>query len=144
MVNNSDSFSSQVTFQLICDIKPEDSIWLLGNINELHNWNDKNPINLKYNNELQLWKSETLDLPRNIPIEYKFIKVLNQKKVVWEEFPEMNNRSLFITNEKSLEITSIFGNRNNQIRDMQTNNEKLKEDDASMSLKFTLVIISNN
>ena len=86
-----------------------DDVGVVGNLNELNNWNINNPVNLKYSETEKNFKSDTLFLSNNINFEYKYVFFTNNEHK-WEELPYNQNRKMEITNEPFLIIEDIQDN----------------------------------
>jgi len=129
----------KVVFKIYCTTEYGECLYLLGNIEELSHWNKAKAIKLHtkdYTHVSPLWESDTLLLPINACIEYKFFKKTREDNLVWEELPNGLNHSLKIDFEDPAEITHFFGTTNMQIE----LKELFNEDPSPRSRKFTLVM----
>jgi len=105
----------EVTFKVMCETSHGTSVWISGDTPRLGNWNINNAIRLQANNyayEYPIWESESLSLPRAIPIEYKFFK-RDKEKIEWEQLKD--NHTITLDYEDQIEITSSFGSIQQQI-----------------------------
>ena len=87
-----------------------DDVGLVGNLTELNNWNNNNPVNLEYSEEENLFKSGELQLSNNINFEYKYVFFTNNEHK-WEELPFNMNRKVEIKNEKHLILLDTQGDQ---------------------------------
>ncbi len=50
-----------------------DDVGVVGNLNELNNWNINNPVSLPYSEKDELFISDKIQLSHNIQVEYKYV-----------------------------------------------------------------------
>jgi hypothetical protein len=100
-MDNKSKIKTSIKFEINCEsTKWGENLFLLGNINQLGNWNYKNAIKMSTNSKIfPLWSSNKFDIHISILgnlIEYKYL-ILNEKGQVikWEDF--QGNRKLNIT-----------------------------------------------
>eukprot|EP00826_Nyctotherus_ovalis_P036156 TRINITY_DN3188_c0_g1_i12.p1 TRINITY_DN3188_c0_g1~~TRINITY_DN3188_c0_g1_i12.p1 ORF type:complete len:183 (+),score=31.74 TRINITY_DN3188_c0_g1_i12:572-1120(+) len=108
----------EVTFKVMCNTSFGTSLWLSGSVSRLGNWSTKNAVRLQANNytyEYPIWESESLSLPRGVPVEYKFFKKSSEGKVVWEKLEGETNHSITLDYEDQIEITSAFDSLQQQV-----------------------------
>ena len=86
-----------------------DDVGVVGNLNELNNWNINNPVNLTYSGNENVFKSDKIILSSNISFEYKYVFFTNNEHK-WEELPYNQNRKIEIQNESSLIIEDMQDN----------------------------------
>ena len=103
-----------------------DDVGVVGNINELKNWNINDSVNLKYFEKEKIFKSDTLLLSQNFNLEYKYVFFTNNEHK-WEDLPNNQNRKIQINNESSLILEDIQGNPNTNIK-YPSNLEDKKEE----------------
>lgn len=99
-------------FKVICKTNYGESIYLLGNIKELHSWSIEKPIKLysiHYTAEDPIWETEELYLPANTNIQYKFFKKDSKGKISWEWTPDREDRQLYFNTGKQIDILQTFG-----------------------------------
>ena len=77
-----------------------DDVGVVGNLNELNNWNINNPVNLSYEKD-GFFVSSKIPLSHNTHFEYKYVFFRNNEHV-WENLPYNKNRSVEIKNETTL------------------------------------------
>jgi len=130
MSQDKNIWHTTVTFKVICQTSYGESIYLLGNIKELHSWDLSNPIKLRsihYTTKDPLWETEELILPANTQIQYKFFKK-NNEEVIWEF--NRDNREFFFTVEKRIEVLQTYGISHKEIivRESAKSIEEVKND----------------
>ena len=92
-----------------------DDVGVVGNINELKNWNINDSVNLKYFEKEKIFKSDTLLLSQNFNLEYKYVFFTNNEHK-WEDSPNIQNRKIKVNNKSSLIIEDIQDNPNTNIK----------------------------
>ena len=111
--------ATSVRFVIFCETKFGESVYLIGNTSQLKNWQIKEAIELSsvnYSPENPIWETaESLLLPLNALIEYKFFKKLADGKPLWESLPGDVNRTLNLTSGESIEVEHNFGIASGQI-----------------------------
>ena len=106
-----------------------DDVGVVGNLEELKNWNINNPVNLTYSENEQMYKSNPLLISHNTNIEYKYVFFTNNEHK-WEELPFNQNRKIKIKNESSLILEDIQDNPNTNIKNessVKPPKEKIKK-----------------
>ena len=98
-----------------------DEVGVVGNLNELSNWNNNNPVNLEYSEEEKLFKSGEIQLSHNINFEYKYVFFTNNEHK-WEVLPYNMNRKVEIKNEKSLIL------KKTEVENIENKKEDKKEE----------------
>ena len=131
------------SFKIYCDTHFGDSLWLLGNIEELGKWSMNESIELNsdhYTPSAHLWESPAIKLPLNTTIEYKFYRKSNKGIIEWEKLSNDVNRTLNLNSNESVEIISEFGAIQRQIQSTIENKAEQKYQLSPSFKKFTLVI----
>ena len=91
-----------------------DEVGVVGNLDELKNWDNNNPVNLYYSEKDGMFLSNELSIPHNITFEYKYVFFTNNEHK-WEELPFNMNRKIEIKNEPSLTFIDIQGKEKTEI-----------------------------
>lgn len=110
--------STIAKFKVNCKTVFGESIFLIGNINELNSWDSSKAIKLttsNYSEEDPIWETHDLVLPVNTEIEYKFFKKTKSNKLIWEWDLDKKNRKLILTERNYAVIFSNFGMAQNEI-----------------------------
>ena len=107
----------QLQFQIECkDTKPGEEVYLVGNANELGNWNAKNSQKLKTSsNKFPLWESNPISFDSKSELEYKYIIKNSSNNVKWENFD--GNRSINLSglgNDFYIVNDGRFSNKSSQ------------------------------
>lgn len=108
----------EVAFKVVCNTSFGTSVWLSGSVPRLGSWSPKNAVKLQANNytyEYPIWESESLSLPRGVPIEYKFFAKSSEGEIVWEKLEGEANHSITLDYEEQIEITSTFNSLQQQV-----------------------------
>ncbi len=88
-------------FQIECkQTKPGEEVYIVGNSNELGNWNVNNSKKLSTNSNLfPQWESNPISFNSQSQLEYKYIIKSSSNNVKWENFD--GNRLLNLSNLKN-------------------------------------------
>ena len=92
-----------------------DDVGVVGNLNELKNWDINNPVNLSYQKD-GLFMSNELPLSQNINFEYKYVFFRNNQRL-WENLPYNKNRHVEIKNESNITIIDKEGDPSTKVEE---------------------------
>ena len=82
-----------VVFKYKCKDINYNKVGLVGCLDILKNWDINNPVFLTYNEKESIYISNSIELPRNEFIEYKYVFHHNNNKI-WENLPNNANRKI--------------------------------------------------
>ena len=82
-----------VVFKYKCKDINYNKVGLVGCLDILKNWNINDPVILTFNEKESIYISNTIELPRNEFIEYKYVFHHNNNKI-WENLPNNANRKI--------------------------------------------------
>ena len=82
-----------VIFKYKCKDINYNKVGLVGCLDILKNWDINNPVFLTYNEKESIYISNSIELPRNEFIEYKYVFHHNNNKI-WEDLPNNINRKI--------------------------------------------------
>ena len=108
---------SNVQFQVECkETKPGEEVYIVGNANEIGNWNVNNSQKLSTDsNRFPVWESNPITFQSKTQLEYKYIIKNKSNNVKWENFD--GNRTLNLShleNEAYVVNDGKFSNKSNQ------------------------------
>ena len=85
-----------LTFQIRCsETKFGEEVFLLGNCNELGNWDIQKSKKLSTDSDkFPLWESDVVIFPKNLKFEYKYIIKNSSSGIKWENFQGNRNLNL--------------------------------------------------
>ena len=126
----SDNKKCKVQFEYHYKGSIYDNVGVVGNLNELKNWNNNDSVKLKYYEKEKIFKSDILLLSHNYNLEYKYVFSSNNDEYKWENLPNNQNRKIQINNESSLILEDIQDNPKTNIK-FQPNLENKKEEKKS-------------
>ena len=108
-----------VQFKYECEIKEEEEIRIVGNKEELGNW-DLNKAEPLFLSNINVWKSrENIELPINNTVEYKYVIFKNNIFEKWEELPNNENRKVFIENKFKILVSDKQGNSTSKVEELR-------------------------
>jgi len=82
-----------VVFKYKCKDINYNKVGLVGCLDILKNWNINDPVILTFNEKESIYISNSIELPRNEFIEYKYVFHHNNNKI-WENLPNNANRKI--------------------------------------------------
>ena len=82
-----------VVFKYKCKDLNYNKVGLVGCLDILKNWNINDPVILTFNEKESIYISNSIELPRNEFIEYKYVFHHNNNKI-WENLPNNANRKI--------------------------------------------------
>ena len=87
---------SKIQFQVEFPTKPNQTLYIIGNIEEIGNWDENKAEKLiKLDEKSSLWETAyPLECPIGMTIEYKFFIKDSNNKIIFEKFPKNINRSI--------------------------------------------------
>ena len=116
-----------------------DDVGVVGNLEELKNWNINNPVNLTYSDSEQIYKSNPIFIPHNTNIEYKYVFFSNNE-LKWEQLPYNQNRKIEIKNDSSLILEDIQDNPKTNIKnEVSSKPLKKKSNEGGTKVKKKIV-----
>ena len=95
-----------VYFKYRCKDINYENVGIVGGLDILKNWNIDNPVFLTYNVEEKIFMTNSIELPKNQLIEYKYVFHRKNEKI-WEDLPQ--NRKLEIKESTPLIISDKEG-----------------------------------
>ena len=98
--NDYEESYATIQFQVDFPTKPKQTLYILGNIEELGNWRKDEAVKLvKLDEKTSIWEtSESLECPVGMTIKYKYLIVDSKNKRIFETLP--NNAERSITTKK--------------------------------------------
>ena len=109
-----------VQFKYECLIAEGEEVRIVGNKEELGNWDFNQAEKLSISN-INVWKSrENIEIPINTTVEYKYVIFKNDKFERWEELPNNENRKVFIENKFKVLVIDKQGDSNSKIQEVKT------------------------
>ena len=109
-----------VQFKYECLIAEGEEVRIVGNKEELGNWDINQAEKLSISN-INVWKSrENIEIPINTTVEYKYVIFKNDKFERWEELPNNENRKVFIENKFKVLVIDKQGDSNSKIQEVKT------------------------
>ena len=109
-----------VQFKYECIIPEGEEVRIVGNKEELGNWDFNQAEKLNISN-INVWKSrDNIEMPINTTVEYKYVIFKNDKFERWEELPNNENRKVFIENKFKVTVIDKQGDSNSKIQEMKT------------------------
>jgi glucoamylase len=72
--------SAKITFNLHTSVGSGEKVYVIGQLDQLHNWNADKPVILSFGNSV--W-SVQVDVPAGAPFEYKYIKKNSAGQTTW-------------------------------------------------------------
>jgi len=149
---NKNNFVS-VKFKVVCETIYGESLYLVGSIPQLKNWNIDDAILMQpdnYSPEHPTWESPEILIPLNTSVEYKFFKKGNGN-TFWEKLPFETNHSIILTFGENADILQTFGITYKQIEvksnglshryseDIKETQKEEKVSTTPIGRKFTVV-----
>ena len=98
-----------VYFKYRCKDINYEKVGIVGGLDILKNWDINNPVFLSYNGEEKIFMTNSIELPKNQLIEYKYVFHHKNEKI-WEDLPQ--NRKLEIKESTPLIISDKEGDSN--------------------------------
>ena len=120
--NNNNNKIEKIVFEMKYQTQMGQELGILGNLNELGNWNQDNALRMQWTDG-NIWKKEIEG--ENDNIEYKFIFIVNNRVQRWEDggnrilnLKEIKEK---IKNEKKFELNQQIFEFNNNILKITSN-----------------------
>ena len=120
--NNNNNKIEKIVFEMKYQTQMGQELGILGNLNELGNWNQDNALRMQWTDG-NIWKKEIEG--KNDNIEYKFIFIVNNRVQRWEDggnrilnLKEIKEK---IKNEKKFELNQQIFEFNNNILKITSN-----------------------
>ena len=120
--NNNNNKIEKIVFEMKFQTQMGQELGILGNLNELGNWNQDNALRMQWTDG-NIWKKEIEG--ENDNIEYKFIFIVNNRVQRWEDggnrilnLKEIKEK---IKNEKKFELNQQIFEFNNNILKITSN-----------------------
>ena len=124
-----------VKFKYKCKDTIYNKVGIVGCLDTLKNWDINNPVFLTYNEKDKIFISDSIELPRNEKIEFKYVFYHNNEKI-WENLPYNSNRTIEIKTSSPQFIFDIEGEPNSLLEIMpKVNPSILKNRRVNMSNK---------
>jgi hypothetical protein len=94
--NDFQELYAKLQFKVDYPTKPNQTLYIYGNIDELGNWDIKSVKKLiKLDENSSIWESEfTIECPVGMNIQYKYLIIDSDKKICIEKLPNNENRSI--------------------------------------------------
>ena len=109
-----------IQFKYSCKINEDEEIRIVGNKEELGNWdyNKSKKLSLL---KIDTWfLFESINIPQNTTIEYKYVIFKNDQFVKWEELPYNVNRKVFIPDKIHIIINDKQNDPNSKVEEKKT------------------------
>ena len=94
--NDYEESYANIQFQVDFPTKPNQTLYILGNIEELGNWRKDEAVKLiKLDENTSIWEStETLECPVGMTIKYKYLVSDSKNNKIFEDLPNDSERSI--------------------------------------------------